>query len=60
MSLVIFGDGLKGSSHIKYKGWRVGVSEIIYEVLVLDLDEFRVSVNYSNINKPYTIGFFYV
>ncbi|KAI8062967.1 hypothetical protein BDF21DRAFT_428408 [Thamnidium elegans] len=53
MPLVIFGDGLKGSSHVKYKGRRVGVSDVIYknlkrrqnlgEVLLLDINEFRTS-----------------
>ncbi|GAA5816891.1 hypothetical protein MFLAVUS_010426 [Mucor flavus] len=53
MPLVVFGDGLKGKSHVKFKGRRTGVSEIIYrqlkrreklrEVLVLDINEFRTS-----------------
>ncbi|CEG76410.1 hypothetical protein RMATCC62417_11309 [Rhizopus microsporus] len=53
MPLVIFGGGIKGSSHVKYRGRRVGVSDIIYknlkrreklgEVLVLDINEFRAS-----------------
>ncbi|KAI8083426.1 hypothetical protein BDF21DRAFT_415958 [Thamnidium elegans] len=53
MPLVIFGDGLKGSSHVKYKGRRVDVSDVIYknlkrrqnlgEVLLLDINEFRTS-----------------
>ncbi|GAA5809176.1 hypothetical protein MFLAVUS_002581 [Mucor flavus] len=53
MPLVVFGDGLKGKSHVKLKGRRTGVSEIIYrqlkrreklgEVLVLDINEFRTS-----------------
>lgn len=53
MPLIVFGDGLKGKSHVKYRGHRVGVSEIIYrqlkrreklgELLVLDINEFRTS-----------------
>ncbi|KAI8064920.1 hypothetical protein BDF21DRAFT_455023 [Thamnidium elegans] len=53
MPLVIFGDGMKGKSQAKHKGYRVGVSEIIYrqlkrkeklgEVLALDINEFRTS-----------------
>ncbi|CEP07860.1 hypothetical protein [Parasitella parasitica] len=33
MPLVVFGDSLKGRSHVKFKGHRVGVSEIIYKQL---------------------------
>ena len=64
MPLVIFGDGLKGSSHVKFKGRRVGVSNIIYknlkrreklgELLVLDIDEFRTS-SVSNLTRSSTI-----
>ncbi|KAI7899331.1 uncharacterized protein BX663DRAFT_489226 [Cokeromyces recurvatus] len=53
MSLVIFDDGLKRSSHLKYRGRRVGVSDVIYknlkrrqnlkEALSLDINEFRTS-----------------
>jgi hypothetical protein len=62
MPLVIFGDGVKGSSHVKYRGRRIGASNIIYknlkreklgEVLVLDINEFRTSsVSYFNTSKP--------
>ncbi|RCH85462.1 hypothetical protein CU098_009488, partial [Rhizopus stolonifer] len=53
MPLIIFGNGMKGKSHVRFRGKRVGVSEIIYrhlkrreklgELSVLDIDEFRTS-----------------
>lgn len=60
MPLVVFGDGMKEKSHVKFKGKRVGVSEIIFkhlkrreklgEVFVLDIDEFRTSsVSHFNV-----------
>lgn len=59
MPLIVFGDGLKGGNHTKYKGLRVGASEKIYknlkrreslgELFLLDIDEFRTSsVNLCN------------
>lgn len=51
MSLIVFGDGMKGSAHVRFRGRRVGASEMIYknlkkrekqgELLVLDINEFR-------------------
>jgi hypothetical protein len=53
MPLVVFGDGLKNKSQVRFKGHRHGVSEKIYkhlrvkekcgEVLLLDIHEFRTS-----------------
>lgn len=53
MPLVIFGNGLKNKSHVKFKGLRHGVSERVYrqlrlqeklgELVLLDIDEHRAS-----------------
>ncbi|CEG81642.1 hypothetical protein RMATCC62417_15815 [Rhizopus microsporus] len=53
MPLIIFGDGLKGSTHVRLRGRRVGASEMVYknlkkrekqgELLVLDINEFKTS-----------------
>ncbi|KAG2235379.1 hypothetical protein INT48_004998 [Thamnidium elegans] len=61
MPLMIFGDSMKGKSHVKHKGHRVGVLKIIYrqlkrkeklgEVFVLDINEFRTSSVCHNCNK---------
>ncbi|ORE06340.1 hypothetical protein BCV72DRAFT_335980 [Rhizopus microsporus var. microsporus] len=51
--LIIFEDGLKGSTHVRFRGRIVETSEMIYkdlkkrekqgELLVLDINEFRAS-----------------
>ncbi|KAI9476228.1 MAG: hypothetical protein EXX96DRAFT_540770 [Benjaminiella poitrasii] len=51
--LVIFDNGLKNESHMKFKGLRHGISEMIYrqlklreklgELLLLDIDEYKTS-----------------
>jgi hypothetical protein len=53
MPLIVFGDGLKGKAHVRFRKRRVGVSEIIYknlknrerqgQLLLLDINEFRTS-----------------
>ncbi|KAI8880209.1 hypothetical protein K501DRAFT_286384 [Backusella circina FSU 941] len=53
MPLIIFGDGLKNKTQMKFKGLRHGVSERLYrqlkkrerlgELLLLDINEFRTS-----------------
>lgn len=56
MPLIIFGNGLKNKSHVKFKGLRHGVSEKLYrqlkirekrgELLLLDIDEYKTSKVY--------------
>jgi hypothetical protein len=56
MPLIIFGDGLKNKSHVKFKGLRVGVSEKLNrhlrirekrgELLLLDINEYNTSKVY--------------
>jgi hypothetical protein len=53
MPLVIFGDGLKNKSNVKFKGLRHGVTEKIYrqlklreklgQLILLDIDEYNTS-----------------
>ncbi|KAI8994928.1 hypothetical protein BDB01DRAFT_831866 [Pilobolus umbonatus] len=53
MPLVVFGDGLKGRAHERFRKKRVGVSEMIYrhlqkrerqgQLLLIDINEFRTS-----------------
>lgn len=53
MPLVVFGNGLKNKSHVKFKGLRHGASEKVYrqlrlreklgELVLLDIDEYKTS-----------------
>ena len=53
MPLILFGDGLNNKSHVKYKGLRTGVSNVVYkqlkvrerigQLLLMDINEFRTS-----------------
>lgn len=53
MPLVLFGNGLKNKSHVKFKGLRHGASEKVYrqlrlreklgELVLLDIDEYKTS-----------------
>lgn len=64
MPLVVFGNGLKNKSHVKFKGLRHGVSEAIYrrlkhrerlgELLLLDIDEYKTSKVTIHTSKYHT------
>lgn len=53
MPLIVFGDGLKNKSQVKYRGLRTGITDKLYrklksrekfgELLVLDINEFKTS-----------------
>ncbi|ORE05865.1 hypothetical protein BCV72DRAFT_306060 [Rhizopus microsporus var. microsporus] len=58
MSLIIFGDGQKNESHVKFKGLRHDVSNKIYkqlkhgkglgELLLLDINKYKTSKTFNS------------